>query len=235
MSFILDALRKSENERQRSAVPRVTRAPLARPRAQPPVWTVVVIAALTGCVIVLGAAWWITVSSPSQTAPEAIPRTEGPADTPVARTEPSAAPADAASETRGPEASPATTTQAAPPRTAPLDSLAITPAPVTTPAVTASPSPSQQGTADTASPDRAAASLTRAPTRTELVADGINVPDVRVELHAYDTNAARRFAFINGQRVVEGDSLREGPRIVSIDPDSVTLSYGGTRFRLTPQ
>jgi general secretion pathway protein B len=234
MSFILDALRKSENERQRSSVPRVTRAPLARPRARPPVWTVVVIAVLTCSVIVLGAAWWITFSSRPAAAPAVTAQAESPSSAPASAADRAAATAAAAAESRATDPIPVPASAAVPPRTSPLDSLAVSAAPVT-PSVTSPPPSSQPAAADTGSADASQATSTRAPTRAELIADGLSIPDVRLELHAYDPSADRRFAFINGQRVVEGEALREGPRVVSIDTDSVTLSYGGTRFRITAQ
>ncbi len=234
MSFILDALRKSENERQRSAVPRVTRAPLARPRARPPVWTVVVIAVLTCSVIVLGAAWWITFSSRPATAPTVTAQAESPSSAAASAADRETATTAAAVESRATDPAPAPASAAVPPRTSPLDSLAVTAAPVT-PTVVSPPSASPSAATDTRSADAGPTTSTRAPSRAELIADGLSIPDVRLELHAWDPSADRRFAFINGQRVVEGEALREGPRVVSIDTDSVTLSYGGTRFRITAQ
>src|SRR5690606_27233744 len=46
MSFILDALRKSEHERRRGALPGVAHIPYALPRARLPVWVPLAIAAL---------------------------------------------------------------------------------------------------------------------------------------------------------------------------------------------
>ena len=58
MSFILDALRKSEHERQRSAVPGLSHVPLATPRRELPGWALLVIGVLAAAVLVLGGAWW---------------------------------------------------------------------------------------------------------------------------------------------------------------------------------
>ena len=57
MSFILDALRKSEHERQRSAVPGLSQVPLATPQAQMPRWALAVISVLGAAVVALGGAW----------------------------------------------------------------------------------------------------------------------------------------------------------------------------------
>lgn len=58
MSFILDALRKSENERQREAAPSLSRAPLATARHQIPVWTWLVIGILTLALVTVITAVW---------------------------------------------------------------------------------------------------------------------------------------------------------------------------------
>ena len=55
MSFILDALRKSEHERQRSAVPGLAQVPLATPQAQIPRWALGVMGVLGAAVLALGA------------------------------------------------------------------------------------------------------------------------------------------------------------------------------------
>lgn len=63
MSFILDALRKSESERRRDAAPTLAQIPLAVPRGGPPAWVWAVIATLSACVLVLAGAWWHSMRS----------------------------------------------------------------------------------------------------------------------------------------------------------------------------
>ena len=58
MSFILDALRKSESERQREASPSLSRAPLAIVRHRIPIWTWFLIGLLLLALLALTAAWW---------------------------------------------------------------------------------------------------------------------------------------------------------------------------------
>lgn len=58
MSFILDALRKSETERRREAAPNLHHVPLAVHREGVPVWIWSTIALLALSVMVLGGAWW---------------------------------------------------------------------------------------------------------------------------------------------------------------------------------
>ena len=58
MSFILDALRKSENERQQSAVPGISDVPTVVHAARVPKWVLGIIAMLSAGILVLGWAWW---------------------------------------------------------------------------------------------------------------------------------------------------------------------------------
>jgi hypothetical protein len=57
MSFILDALRKSESERLREAAPGLARAPIATVRHRTPPWIWVLIAVLSAALVALGYAW----------------------------------------------------------------------------------------------------------------------------------------------------------------------------------
>lgn len=101
MSFILDALRKSESERQREAAPSLSRAPLAQVRHRVPAWIWALISILLAALIALGAAWWQGRTSETRAADSGEPASAAPS---VARTsslpagEPDAA-ADAAAST----------------------------------------------------------------------------------------------------------------------------------------
>ena len=63
MSFILDALRKSESERQQSAVPSISDVPAVVHSTRIPKWTAGVIATLSAVILVLGWAWWHSTDS----------------------------------------------------------------------------------------------------------------------------------------------------------------------------
>jgi general secretion pathway protein B len=58
MSFILDALKKSETERQRSTVPSIGDLPVVVQQPHTSVWVAVVIGSLSIGIVVLGWAWW---------------------------------------------------------------------------------------------------------------------------------------------------------------------------------
>jgi len=57
VSFILDALRKSESERQRDATPSIARIPSAVPQQSLPPWAIATMGALGFGVVVLAVAW----------------------------------------------------------------------------------------------------------------------------------------------------------------------------------
>jgi len=73
------------------------------------------------------------------------------------------------------------------------------------------------------------------PSATALAAEGIVLPTLRLELHAYAERPSDRFVFINGRKYVEGDRLADGPELLSIAPNGAVLRHLGQRFLLTPE
>jgi general secretion pathway protein B len=70
------------------------------------------------------------------------------------------------------------------------------------------------------------------PSRDELIAQGGQVPNLRLDLHVYDANPANRFVFINMRKLREGETLPEGVRVEQITPTGAELSYLGKRFTI---
>lgn len=218
MSFILDALRKSEHERQRSALPGLAQVPVATPAAQVPRWVVIVIAMLATAVVTLGIAWFRSVQAPAPATAAPAPvatverRVELPPP-PVINTAPSAPQSatlqSAATSTLEPAARERETSLAAvaaqPPESAP---------PAIAPAVDSDPA---------------------LPSAAALVAEGVALPALRLELHAFSNSPADRFVFINGRRYAEGARLPEGPELVSIEPRGAVLRHAGRRFLLVQE
>ena len=62
MSFILDALRKSESERQQAAAPSIARIPSAVPQHGLPTWAIATMGALGVGVVALAVAWVVTLT-----------------------------------------------------------------------------------------------------------------------------------------------------------------------------
>jgi general secretion pathway protein B len=231
MSFILDALKKSEIERQRQSQPGlIDVTAVARHRAIPAwVWVVAGLLAINVVVLVV-----FLVRSPGLTAP-----TAGTA----AHAAPPAHPR-AVAELQ-PAAQPAPTAEAAPSTEhfSPLDNT-----PVYAPEI---PVP-QSSAPDAAAP--AAAGRAEVPSHTARRADPVlndepsdddemlpsiselnltgnqSLPEIHLDVHVYATRAADRFVYINMRKYREGAVLQEGPTLERIRRDGVVLNYNGLRF-----
>jgi general secretion pathway protein B len=243
MSFILDALKKAEAERQRQTGPTLLEVRVAQPRRRFPTWTLV-IGALLVINIVLLIDFELRRPAPGAEPPAgAIPA----ASAPVA-----AAPAAAPATPVAPAAAP--TIAVPPPALAPATAPGTNAATVGNAAVagntrTAGPSippdaadQSGDNPADFepavspgGSPASAANSSSRRARPPSLSDVAGEMPDLRLDLHVYAVRPADRYALINMHRVHEGDVLPEGARVVAIDRDGVELTYHGTDFMLHPQ
>jgi general secretion pathway protein B len=221
MSFILDALKKSESERQRADAPALFEVKRAPPRPRVAAWLLVLAALLIINIVVLGA---VLLRGSHDTTPPTAANT--PAAPPAAAPTPAVAP---------PVATPA---PAAPVTTAPA-MAAPTPAPDSLPG---NPAPA----ADAADDAPAVEPPPRAPTtgmgpgdvptyQQAATAPGANLPDLKLDLHAYSSNPSDRFVFLNMLRLKEGQSSPAGVRVESITPDGAILSWRGTKFFLQRQ
>lgn len=215
MSFILDALKKSERERQRNANPGMYELKVAVPGARFPAWAII-LALLLGINVVVGV--WYLMKSGEPTQPR---RVETAATTP---------PAPAA---QAPAAAPQVT-----PETERTDVARgiFNPADFE-PAVEAEKAP--PAAARTVAPEaRAPAASARRPatqglpSRDDLLLEGVSVPEVSMSLHVYDPAPASRFAFINGNRTQEGAVLPNGILVQSITPEGAILLWQDRRFLL---
>lgn len=229
MSFILDALKKSDGERQRQTGPVLFEIRSASRRGGLPIWAITLGALLLINLVAL--AWFVTRS------PKPAPRNASAAGVATSPA-PAPAPAPAAAAAIPTAASP--TTASAPMNDAPV----LPPEPLAT-APMASPGYIDENPADyeealpagNASPPalagREAAERNMVPTVDQLPASiGNQLPPLRLDLHVYATRAADRFVMINMQRLREGDATRDGVRVEEILPDGVVLSFRGTRFQL---
>jgi len=79
-------------------------------------------------------------------------------------------------------------------------------------------------------PQTAAAIL---PSLTELRASGtLQLPDLHVDIHVYSEVQSERFVFINMSKYKENSSLDEGPVLKEITSDGVILEHNGIAFIL---
>jgi general secretion pathway protein B len=216
VSFILDALRKSEHERQRQAGPSIAEVPVARPASRLPAVLIAVGALLAvNLVVVL---YVLLADDAPEARDEPVAAAPGPA---VATPAPAAGrlPAAPTAATRAlrplaGEAGPETAVSTAPP---PAPDPSLVPEP---PA--AFPPPAPQPAAESGAP--------RIDTLPPQATAGL--PELNLDLHIYANEPAQRAAFINGRRYREGDKLPEGVLVDSITPEGVVLRYGGQRFLL---
>jgi general secretion pathway protein B len=237
MSFILDALKKSETDRQRQASPALFEVKVAAPRRKLPLWAVG-LAVLLG-VNVLALAWvLLRKSDATPTTQAATTAAKAAADAPAAAgtSQPGMVTVQipvgtASSVTVGPNA-PATDVLA-PAGTAPLadEPLLEGREPAVPPDYDArdyrpAMTPEQAGAIAAA---RRSGSL---PSRDEVLAQGNQLPDLRLDLHVYDANPVNRFVFINMRKLKEGEALPDGVRVDQITPRGAELSYRGTRFTI---
>jgi general secretion pathway protein B len=216
MSFILDALRKSEIERQRRSGPTVAEFPIAREDRRLPVALVAIGFLLAANVAVL--AYFMLRETPAPAATQAAAAAQAsesspppaplPASAPVSQSPLEAAvpaPEQFADQPEEMYGEPATLPPGAP------DPTLLPTAPAPHPGVTYSAEPP----ADAASAEAAT-----------------GLPELTVDLHIYANDPAKRAVFINGRRYVQGAQIAEGPIVEEITREGAVLSYRGRRFLL---
>ena len=204
MSFILDALKKSESERLRKDAPGIASIPESSRQKSSSRWIwgvlaliTVNLAVLAGLMMKVNQETVATATPPSNIAPDTQPE---PA---IVRDEVAAPPA--------PEA--------------PTDAVAEESAEQTIETYSA-PEEIADSTPE-ASIDRGLETFN------DLRANGtLMLPDMHLDIHVYSGDAADRFVFVNMSKYKESATLAEGPVVSEITPDGVILSYQGSRFLL---
>jgi len=240
MSFILDALKKSETERARQNGPALLETRVLPPRRGVPAWAIVVGVILAANVALL---LWVVLRTPQ--APTA-PVTAAPPPQPAATASATPAPAAPAPTAAPP---PAVAQSAPPPApvTPPVAEPPVTGPPASPPTAAAVVNPADYAPArpppavPRAAPPPVASTTDSGlgldptlPTASDLTASGSGLPPLRLALHAYDADPANRYVLINSQRLREGETTSEGARVERIAPEGVLMSWRGQRFRLLP-
>jgi general secretion pathway protein B len=239
MSLILDALRKSEHERERRSLPGLIDLPAypetGRSRLSLALAGIGVLLAVN--IIVLSIVWLRPKPSTPAPALTAAPGTAATAAAlPVARAPdrpaPSGsrfAPSSRVAEVRplGSEAGAADATPDYPQPPPPRARTTTEPSLVRR-APAASAAPAAAGARARVGPESAGV-----PSINELPTQAIaGLPRLNIDLHVYSPDPAQRFVVVNGQRLREGEALREGPTLERITADGVVLNHQGTRFLL---
>ena len=212
MSFILDALKKSETERQRQNTPGFADVPDATSPPRAPRWLWVLGGLLAiNLVVLLGV----------MLRPDLNPTTAIPAPT-------EAISADASGD-KPPETSSEVSFSAMVEEAKKKQAVPV--AESTTKGIT---------DAET-EPVGRTASVVRTPekisqvyaTFNELRANGtIMLPDLHLDIHVYSEHPAERFIFVNMSKYREQGRLTEGPVVKEITPEGVILEHLGNGFLL---
>jgi general secretion pathway protein B len=225
MSFILDALKKSEGQRQRQSGPALFAVKLAPPRTRIPVWAV----AVGGLLLVNLAAFGWMMLRPSSPPESAQPPAATAAAPVVSERQPTEMPPVIAT---GALPSPAGVEEDFEPQLIGDESDELSGAESEPLATFDEPAVAR---ADGA-PRVTRGTVLGVPTYDQLLArPGPAMPDLRLDLHVFANDPSGRFIFLNNTRLAEGDALPNGTRVESIVPDGAVLSVGSTRFLLQRQ
>jgi general secretion pathway protein B len=221
MSFILDALRKSEIERQRQSGPSMAEFPAARQDRRLPIALIAI-----GFLLAVNLAVVLFFMLRKEPEPAASTATQVAAATPGSLTSPPPATAAPAAmpvpqdQLQGAFNAPVTSSDAqadfyGDPATLPPDA----PDPTLLPETPAA----SPGVVYGASPGTDDAATVEAQT---------GLPPLSVDLHIFADDPAKRAVFINGRRYTQGAQITEGPTVEQITPEGAVLSYRGRRFLL---
>jgi len=238
MSFILDALKKSENERQRQAGPALAAVPASVGGGPGKAWLMLLVVTMAIAIGVL-AIMLVRTDVPSRTVT---------AEKSVTRSRPATAtriPAVTDNSTQSVEKNIARAPVEKAPEQREVRSLrdevglddqrkVDDPAPPDRGFAATDAQPlAEPRSATPAPPDRQPADASRLPTARDLVLQGVLTgPQLHLDLHIYFEEPARRAVFINGQKYREGDQIKNGPNVREIVPEGAVLDDGRQLFLL---
>lgn len=231
MSYILDALRKSDQQRQRGAAPTLRTAPVTAVAPKQPAFLLVGLfaAVLLGAGIAIG---WLRPWQPEQPpAPQAVaakpldssPRQAAPVPPGITR--------EPVPELRPQESVPAAQSAPAPApmnRVLPAGANAMTRsrAPIAARTAPEEATPAPEESVDTGRREQKVMTMAELPVPMQE-----QIPKMSISVHAYSAKTADRLVGINGRLLREGDYPAPDLRLEQITPDGMILSYKGYRFR----
>ena len=211
MSYILDALRRADAERERGSVPGIHAQPLplgsaddeADRAALPWLWIAAGVAVVLGGVLV----WRMTASDAPQPAPVAAMPAAAPLAAPTPVPAPPSPPVALAPAVPAPQPLPPVPRQSAPP------AVARAPAKLEAPA-------------------SAATAAARIYQQSELPDDvRATLPPLTIGGSIYSENPANRMLIVNGQLFHEGDKLAPDLFVDQIKLKAAVLRYKGYRYQ----
>jgi general secretion pathway protein B len=245
MSFILDALKKSESDRQRQGGPALFEVRVAPPRTRLPTWAIAIALLL---VLNLGVVLWMLLrhqghlTTPPTTAthspvaastapPASAPATSAPMAAGSAPPVPMVAVSSVGSGATAPPAS--TGAPSAPAAAAAAAPSAPSATPSGEPGSAEDYAPAEDPVAPALGSHVRRGTASGLPLYQELTSTpGTALPQLRLDLHVFAARPEERFVMVNMHKLREGDTLPEGVRLDSITPEGAVMTYNGTRFLL---
>lgn len=214
MSYILEALKKSDQQRQRSAAPTLPAATVTVVATKQPVYYGLLAAVLLGGGIVIGLLrpWQPAHESPEIAAKSPVQASQQVAPAPLYRTTGKTA-QESPKMNSVSIAAPAVRIAAQPDTPAPVSAAkpgAVAPAPI------------KEKPADAAPRAMSMAELPL-PIQQEI-------PAMTIQFHAYSSKPANRLVGVNSLMLHEGESLTPGLKLEQITPEGMIFSYKGYRF-----
>lgn len=213
MSYILDALRKSDQQRRQGASPGLMSIDAGTQEQKPRKFSWMTIAAVLIFAMGITIGWlqpWQAENPPALSKAEAPPPLPYP-DAAVLQAKP---------------APPAAANLAPAPLPERQRSEPALPQPVATNPLVLVPPQARPAAANAEAPQ---ASIAK---REELPAEiRAGLPNLSVSLHAYSTKPDDRMVIVNGKTLQEGDALAPGLILERITPQDMVFSFQGYRFR----
>jgi len=217
MSFILDALRKSETERRRNQGPGLTDT---RYRATPnrrSLLAPILVAVLTANLVFMAAVW---ISRERGARPRTTTTIPLPAS--IDQGQPAAVAPAATTRVRP------LSTEAEKALPAPTAGIAAASA-GQRPVVTSAPKATDNDTTTPYVEDESDA----LPTMQQAIDTGvISLPPLHLDIHVFSPDPGKRFVFINSVKYKEGDKIKAGPVVERITTQGVILNDAGRQFLL---
>ncbi|MGI9248700.1 MAG: general secretion pathway protein GspB [Woeseiaceae bacterium] len=204
MSFILDALKKSETDRQQKSTAEFAAVPTSSDSPGTPRWLWVL-----GLLLAINLVVLLGLVLRPDTKPPSLPSTPAAQSSVPAVNEPSFAEQVAAAK----------------------QNLSASPEPAVAAPQNEQPMPSVATTVVSSDTSRNTAAL---PSFHTVRANGtVELPDLHLDIHVYSDAPEDRFVFINMSKLREKSQLAEGPVVEEITPEGVVLEHHGTSFLLT--
>ncbi len=227
MSFILDALKKSEMERQRQTVPGLMDTRISQRRTRLPVWAIALCVLLGVNLLVLSFVLWRKNPAAARASPAAELTSAPKAAAPPATEHFSPLDATPVYAPEIPVATGGDSAASQPPAIREGAALQLGNAPA---------HPVHHSDPVLNDSDAQDDNQEVLPTISEVSLTGAQtLPELHLDVHVYATKPADRFVYINMRKYHQGATLQDGPTIERIRRDGVVLNYQGMRFLLPRQ